>query len=1083
MLGRGVGDFIPTVAVAAAARFGFSRLLPEAAAAENLMLKRSAIGLSVAESATTGAIGGAVFKPSDQATASDWRSLAIDRAQAGAAGALSFGALTLGTLGWNRIAGQAWVERLGADKVLKSSIVSGLASGVPGGLANAEINSLLSDGKFTTDGATIGKAMGEMAIMGGLFGATTSGLALLGQAGRSALSGNLSAARESETLLSENVPGSHKSHLQFAQTASALSITYDEASPDPKLFDTETARSILPKPSFRQRLLSQAFEQDATASAALLVNQSDIASVHATFGSESSISKLLLKVTSAPVLREIVKAGREDPLEMRRVLQAFEDAGVENLPLRQRNLLDYIHLSRRLGDDAPLRAELFRRIDTRAAIDDVGSFLDDGVDNRKFLKSILDAGVENLNLNLWALQKLGSQLNGDPKLMVRLSQLQSFEFNLKDVHEIIENDRLRNPQLLREFLADESRKPGQQSTEALKKYINDRKIAKYFSGDADFIAALKETDTAYWGHSSAITTLSYFLDKDPVKHPEIVRRLVLSHAKIRDLTQENLGNLTRIFERVGGDDDLFERIAGREAPSKLSALAEFIDEDPAAHKALLDRIVRKDSLRTSELNPDRLRALVSLDREFGADSPTMTRILEIDPLGSIGNDMSLIGIADFLGRDPSRKALVEKLVKSHADAGYFSKTHLQGMLDVSEHFAVDSPVFNKLLKLSSYTTQPDKLASFLAGEFESQQHEPLQALAQRRSLAAKVLSDDNPTRLTVDGERLQGLLDLNRMFGEDSLTMRNILVMEYGPSLKLPAMAAFASTNTGRLFISKIVSDPNLDIWAPSHTAFLSPILAALDARLKPDAAMAARLVALVGTDVDFSALSRFLEDKPARSQIVADVLRDSDGTKRLTVPNLLDIEALRSLQPYFAATPAVMPYLERLQKNGLSATRIAEFVADRPESRSKTVEELVRANADIRRFNDQMRLMVLPDNIASRLVDSSAAGGMRVAEIVGLLKDWSYGRQFMEQLITHVEGGNPTTEGDLRALANGARQLPASGSDKVIQSATSLRQPSPETSALAETLRHTAERLAEVSRPASRSFCLGAIPLPCCRC
>ena len=68
ILGRGVGSFLPTAAVAVGTRFGLGRVLEHAGSAESLLLKRSVIGLSIAESAATGAITGSLLKPSGEAS-------------------------------------------------------------------------------------------------------------------------------------------------------------------------------------------------------------------------------------------------------------------------------------------------------------------------------------------------------------------------------------------------------------------------------------------------------------------------------------------------------------------------------------------------------------------------------------------------------------------------------------------------------------------------------------------------------------------------------------------------------------------------------------------------------------------------------------------------------------------------------------------------------------------------------------------------------------------------------------------------------------------------------------------------------
>ena len=90
--------------------------------------------------------------------------------------------MTLASHGWNRFAGSEPMAKIGLGGFLKSSIWPAAPQERPGGFVSAETSSLLTEGKFNTDSASIGSSMYQMAVVGGLFGATSSGLALLGRA-------------------------------------------------------------------------------------------------------------------------------------------------------------------------------------------------------------------------------------------------------------------------------------------------------------------------------------------------------------------------------------------------------------------------------------------------------------------------------------------------------------------------------------------------------------------------------------------------------------------------------------------------------------------------------------------------------------------------------------------------------------------------------------------------------------------------------------------------------------------------------------------------------------------------------------
>ena len=168
MVGRGVGGFLPTAAVAAVTRYGFGRVLEHVPTpADNLLLKRSAIGLSTAESVVTGLASGAIFKPTDEATAQNRQGFAEDRAKSALSSGLAFGTMTMATFGWNKLASTQVFENARLAGFLKSAPITGLATGTLGGITNAESSSLITNGTLTVDGGTIAKSAYEMSVIGG----------------------------------------------------------------------------------------------------------------------------------------------------------------------------------------------------------------------------------------------------------------------------------------------------------------------------------------------------------------------------------------------------------------------------------------------------------------------------------------------------------------------------------------------------------------------------------------------------------------------------------------------------------------------------------------------------------------------------------------------------------------------------------------------------------------------------------------------------------------------------------------------------------------------------------------------------
>ncbi len=149
---------IPAVVIGLTARAGFSKFLPPASpAVENLLLKRSPIGLNALEAGTSGLLTGSLLRPSAQDPSQDLNGFLIDRAKGGLAGAASFTALT----GINALSVKlgAKADSTLARGALTNPISNVLLSGASAGLLNAELNSFARTGRPTADLNAIGKSV------------------------------------------------------------------------------------------------------------------------------------------------------------------------------------------------------------------------------------------------------------------------------------------------------------------------------------------------------------------------------------------------------------------------------------------------------------------------------------------------------------------------------------------------------------------------------------------------------------------------------------------------------------------------------------------------------------------------------------------------------------------------------------------------------------------------------------------------------------------------------------------------------------------------------------------------------------
>lgn len=164
-LGGAVGMLLPFALTKGA--LGKAGVFGEAAES-GLLSNRSALGLSLKESAYTGFAYGAILTPSQETGST--ATLLKDRLLGGVGSAATFTTLTAGSIGLGRLAETSVAGRIGMAGALKNPILSGSLSGLPAGLLSSEYDSLTHKGTFAT-ASELGQSMAGMALVGGVFGA------------------------------------------------------------------------------------------------------------------------------------------------------------------------------------------------------------------------------------------------------------------------------------------------------------------------------------------------------------------------------------------------------------------------------------------------------------------------------------------------------------------------------------------------------------------------------------------------------------------------------------------------------------------------------------------------------------------------------------------------------------------------------------------------------------------------------------------------------------------------------------------------------------------------------------------------
>ena len=175
MFGRAAADLLPVVATGFLARYGFGKAFSagnEVAKGLNelndLLLKRSSIGLSLSEAATTGLVTGALLKPTDDNASRDLASFVADRAKSGVVNAASFAVMSgLGSAASNLA---AKTESTVIRTALSNPMSNGALTGAIGGVFNVELDSVSKTGEFTFDRNKVLQSAYEMSLVGGTFG-------------------------------------------------------------------------------------------------------------------------------------------------------------------------------------------------------------------------------------------------------------------------------------------------------------------------------------------------------------------------------------------------------------------------------------------------------------------------------------------------------------------------------------------------------------------------------------------------------------------------------------------------------------------------------------------------------------------------------------------------------------------------------------------------------------------------------------------------------------------------------------------------------------------------------------------------
>ncbi|HEY9731685.1 MAG TPA: hypothetical protein V6C89_07220 [Drouetiella sp.] len=167
-VGAAVGTLLPFLLV----RKGVRGALGTATEEAGLLSSKTAFNMSLKEAALTGFTYDAVLRPSQTNNGGIGQFL-LDRGTQGAIGAGTFTTMTAAGLGLKNLAGSSAIERSVLLPILKNPIASGVLSGAPAGLFNAEANSFVKTGHLAS-GTELAQSAYSMSLLGAGFGVVHS---------------------------------------------------------------------------------------------------------------------------------------------------------------------------------------------------------------------------------------------------------------------------------------------------------------------------------------------------------------------------------------------------------------------------------------------------------------------------------------------------------------------------------------------------------------------------------------------------------------------------------------------------------------------------------------------------------------------------------------------------------------------------------------------------------------------------------------------------------------------------------------------------------------------------------------------
>ncbi len=181
-----------------------------------------------------------------------------------------------------------------------------------------------------------------------------------------------------------------------------------------------------------------------------------------------------------------------------------------------------------------------------------------------------------------------------------------------------------------------------------------------FGEDSHEIKAI--VDSSKKNSSVMLPYVAEFVKDNPEKNSILLKQLI--EAGDDNFDYDRLPGIARLNEIYGDGSPTVQALIARSRQVyalDLGALAEYIDEKPDARKSQIEEMVRRNS-PDAHLGKYRLSALDSLNEIYGADSPTMKRLMKLEDSFDLS---ALHDLAEFVEKAPApRKSFVAEAAES-----------------------------------------------------------------------------------------------------------------------------------------------------------------------------------------------------------------------------------------------------------------------------------------------------------------------------------------------------------------------------------------------------------------------------------